>query len=662
MLATLLACLAVPLPAQDAPRVRTPIQVVDAAGKPWIGAEVRVVSNVFAGIVPDHEGKFDRWTDSASAKTDERGRVVLRLLRGRRYTAWAAAAIDGDRYRVTSAVDGISAGAGGELREAGSYWRERVRIVGADAWKQHGFELRVESPGEMTVVTRSTKPESNEVTLPMFPTSRTSAWTRLFTKDGRLLASRQTVPQAVHVARPAHRELRVYPPASLLIRVTSPDGKPIAGARLLSVTHNHWSALATTGANGNALVRMPLRSTTRSRRLGLSFILKADGYATAQPRVSVTISPKPRDEAKLVEAGRPDVTIVAVAQRVVRGRVLMSDGKPAVGMPIATGTSLPRGASTPGRLLRPLFTATDADGRFEVRGLGTRSAWRVLAVPSAEQLSELGGRKTIAPVVWLGGANAGTEDVDLGEIRFDQLARVDLQIKNHIGEPARGADVLLAEPGAYNKLDQGIEPPVPLVADRVGRLRLLVHRHGQPAIGAHRAGGTAYAELPRNGKPLEVTLSPTVMVTGQITGATIDYAGSTLTAYVQSRNVRAHDWLWGRLPYRWYLPVGADGKFQVPVPADSKIRITVATRQHAGKRWSGSATLQTGLGHPEAARDQGRPEGVPRRAQDDGHGRPTGRPWQRHRAPPEARAGQEGQEGPVVAEKTASLTRDSRRE
>jgi hypothetical protein len=206
------ACLA-PAVAQGAEAVRRPTfaLVLGIDQVPVAGAVV-----TFAGCLP-HLGATAGPQDVQVVAADARGRAQARLLPGLCYVAWAVAALPG-ADRVAEPVGWFGAGALLELRCLPSNGPRRVRIAGADAWRDQGplrWFATTPSPGveiELELV-------DGALTLPLLP--RTSVEVR--TADGQPLWRTGDLGQV---------DLVLPPPQRLPVRVVDEQGSAVAGARL----------------------------------------------------------------------------------------------------------------------------------------------------------------------------------------------------------------------------------------------------------------------------------------------------------------------------------------------------------------------------------------------------------------------------------------------
>lgn len=187
-------------------------------------------------------------------------------------------------------------------------------------------------------------------------------------------------------------------PTVLRGRVLLPDGKPAAGAELCWV-HSETASpavpdeivLEKRGAaddEGRFELPIDLRRNTLSRATPVrSVIAYLPGYGVDWLEVAVDQAPQ-------------EAVLRLVADKVIRGRVIDTEGRPAADAKIAvrgiaawpnesldgflTGKEKVQNARMghPASLLPPLQTVTDREGRFELTGVGAeRLAWVNISAP-----------------------------------------------------------------------------------------------------------------------------------------------------------------------------------------------------------------------------------------------------------------------------------------
>jgi len=157
-------------------------------------------------------------------------------------------------------------------------------------------------------------------------------------------------------------------------RVLSPDGKPLAGAKLHLIGKEKPAELGTSGADGQFTVTLP------TDWVGGYLVAKADGVGI--------------DFAHLGEESKGEIELKAVADLVVRGRLVDTEGKPIAGAAVRVD----RLGTSPANSLGPILNlwkkldsmaadpagekqmwhgpaslwaaTTDQNGAFTFRGLG----------------------------------------------------------------------------------------------------------------------------------------------------------------------------------------------------------------------------------------------------------------------------------------------------
>ncbi|HEX6812330.1 MAG TPA: hypothetical protein VF384_11950 [Planctomycetota bacterium] len=141
-----LTCLCICARAQETPAVadaaadlRGPAlgEVRDANGKPWLAAEVVLVSRPLPHDA--NAGEVDR----VVAKVDERGRFRASILRGRPYTAWAWGDVGADGRPASAVVDRVFAQQPIVLKQERVLKARDVVLDHPDRWEGFTFRVRV---------------------------------------------------------------------------------------------------------------------------------------------------------------------------------------------------------------------------------------------------------------------------------------------------------------------------------------------------------------------------------------------------------------------------------------------------------------------------------------------------------------------------------------
>ena len=95
--------------------------VQDTEGRPWLGAEVHLLSGVIAGAVRGER-------DHVIVKPDAQGRFRAEILGGRSYLVWATEAVGKHRYRASRMSKNVQVGASVVLRQESDTFVQRVRL------------------------------------------------------------------------------------------------------------------------------------------------------------------------------------------------------------------------------------------------------------------------------------------------------------------------------------------------------------------------------------------------------------------------------------------------------------------------------------------------------------------------------------------------------
>ncbi|HEU4419512.1 MAG TPA: hypothetical protein VFT55_11280, partial [Planctomycetota bacterium] len=142
VLACLSACplaQASPAPVDPAVDLRGPAlgEVRDANGKPWLAAEVVLLSRPLPQ--DPNAGEVDR----VVAKVDERGRFRANILRGRPYTAWAWGEAGADGRPASAVVDRVFAQQPIVLKQERVLRARDVVLEHPERWDGFTFRVRI---------------------------------------------------------------------------------------------------------------------------------------------------------------------------------------------------------------------------------------------------------------------------------------------------------------------------------------------------------------------------------------------------------------------------------------------------------------------------------------------------------------------------------------
>ena len=256
MLSTL-ACLValVPQGGAAAETATTVGSVVDAAGAPVAGAQVRFLSRQIPRALVGEQ-------DRRVVTTDDRGRFRVELLEGECYTAWASWS-----GQATTLVEGVQGGEFLELRGSRGTDPFVVRVEGLQAWPDSAqFTVRALVGGENVEFVAC--PRDGEVfRAPPLPPIRLRA-IEVLDGRGEVLAARSAQDLDGEFS------IDIDEPLTFPVEVVDAQGAPLAGAEVRWHIRNYWYTesdtvagmqrfrtpfplVATTDEHGEADVRVP---------------------------------------------------------------------------------------------------------------------------------------------------------------------------------------------------------------------------------------------------------------------------------------------------------------------------------------------------------------------------------------------------------------------
>ncbi len=452
LVAVLLSC------AVAAAQRRQPIvgTVVDAAGKPFVGAQVTLVEDDadLAGIDP---------VDVCRTTSDERGRFVASALVGVRYTAFAIGPEVEGRALVARPVQGLSCGQLCALR-VDVEGRRRMIAMPLDAGLRAvpGLHVRMEFPG---------CPGHHE-TLPIgeqgldVPPIQAIAECTLRDGNGAFLGT---------VGVPSFGDPVAWLPTAMpiAIRVVDEDGKPVEGARAAmhdgSTGEVFEGPPVVTDASGNASLlwggwRDPFEGPPQTlyvvaRKAGFSE--GASGWICQTPFVGFEIVKKHKGTVLVVPLKKIGESPRGVVDAALAGRKARIEAMGNVHFP-------------DGRyfLRRHYEVVIAADGSYTLPELAPGTTTLQLHLPP------LDGRRTVT---------APTHAPTLPSVEPAKSDDLVLQVLDEGGGPATAARVLLANHGT----DMVVQP---LVLDAAGRVERRLQR-GRWTLLAMDATGWVATEL-----------------------------------------------------------------------------------------------------------------------------------------------------------------------
>ncbi|MFQ5506035.1 MAG: hypothetical protein ACE5F1_14740, partial [Planctomycetota bacterium] len=363
------------------------------------------------------------------------------------------------------------------------------------------------------------------------------------------------LPPELHLIRLPERE-------RLLLEVASKEtGKPVAGATVHEFTGVELRFIARTDARGLAVlpVRMQrnagaisvLQLLVQSGREAETYLMKYVRYPAVgqrSTRVNQALRDyyldieKGRDFAEVLANGTADIKLKLDSGISVKGRVMLDETTPASNLLLfffGPVTQAPgRVSFSAGHAFAPRVFKTDAQGRFSIPGRAGGKSIRLGALLSQEQLAALPAelpRDIRASVLLALAETPEKQDLDLGELRVDELELLEVRVRAPDGTPADRPAVLV-DPGAQGFRRSSASQFFDFQADRRGSLRVLM-----PKCDEVRIAACLEAQLKRLDtrvpapQPVDITLDPAIHVSGTvINGRSKPVPGATV--YFNSMN------------------------------------------------------------------------------------------------------------------------------
>ncbi|MEZ5989846.1 MAG: hypothetical protein R3F30_12120 [Planctomycetota bacterium] len=345
----------------EGPRIPTIGRCLTAAGEPWAGAEVRLVTRQ---LVADHGAG---WQDEVVATTRDDGRFSVKLLEGRIYLGWVLQPLPDDAglVRASDVVGLLLPGSAIELREDRVNSVVRLELPGTDAWADQGplrYRAVVGAGDECWI--GAVEVVDGELRLPAV--GGEGIVIEVLDRLGRVVTTRW-----LELARDAERKpLPLLPPCRVLVRVRGQvDGelRALAGARVLLWVYSHWSELGRTAEDGG--LELWLQADPKGPGpVEARLLVLADGHAEC-----LVPLPVPRRMVAAKEDERTEellrVTVLPDAGPSLRGVVLGEDGEPMAGAPLLLrswlyATVVPTNHNS--SVYVPRVHRTGPDGRFVV--------------------------------------------------------------------------------------------------------------------------------------------------------------------------------------------------------------------------------------------------------------------------------------------------------
>ncbi|GEM_PF-6557117 len=633
-----LMVLAGPSRGQDGPeregdrRRRTIGKVVLRGGKAWEGARIAFVSwpyRLAPGI-----GTADR----LEVRADRRGRFRTRLLSGRRYMAWAREEVSPGLFRVSEILDDVVAGIPLKFTEKRARIRvRRFRLEGRKVWKDYeplGVEVLYGNeriPDRLPLALL----EGDEVVVPPLPGT---VVLQVLGKEGMPILSRRVdtrarggsgtedevprggmekeeSPEALPLGRPVEVRIGVLKGKGGGNRKPSKmDGEAIAGARieLCVKTFAGSSGLPRLYPSGKTDEEGVARCRIPSTLSPIPLRVTAPGFSETYASFSLSLG----EEERVGEGEEPDFIVTLKPGFVVKGRVLMGQGRGLAGLPLLVWASRPTGWSSWAHRRGPSFhLTTDAKGDFVLPSQDPRCTLFLAALLPDGILRTLeGDGPPLSPVAWL---HFRTEskggNLELGDLDLRKLSILRVRAVHSDGSPVVRPLFGFGETQVHPNGLIGVYNPAVFLGDGRGRLGFLCGESEGMILGA-RAEDGGYAqvalgkdageELPsRDGakeRALFLEMKKTLLVAGRV----LDPRGKPLP---EARVNVYFNFTGNGGEWRLYSFLGnqggnivrtdRNGRFRVGVPANVMVNLSASLQ--AGGRWFYSGATQIRAGEEE---------------------------------------------------------------
>ena len=478
-------------------------EVRDRDGKPWPGATVHFLHRAHPGIVEP------TLTDAFDIVADARGRFRADVLAGRPYVIWATAPGEGGAFRCTEVAHPVVAGAPTILTE-GEPRRVRTLQVSVDAsWTTPLTIFARATLGQFALVQRLGTMNEPLVT-PPWPLDAVT----IEAHEGERMVARVSVPLTMSGAR---ADDRVAADADLADRLAAPAEVHL-GVRTIRFIPLQDAAAAPIAdaivqADDQPFARL-LGTTDAAGKLEL-----VTAGETNVPRMTVLSASHaefPFDSDNVTADGKPAEALDLTPGSAMRGRLLIGEDKPLGGVPLILDGSIRNSDNGWWWGVNPRLLASAADGTFAVRGRLERFPLRLTAVLPTDVLAQLRGdhRTPLWPQAIVVPETADPTK-DVGDIRLDRLAAVEVQLTAADGSPPGSLHVAV-----FPLYDAGEKrwPVRALLArtDRHGRLRVLAPRGLEVVVFAAAPSGSAFGFAVAGGTALSRALDPAHVVRLQV--------------------------------------------------------------------------------------------------------------------------------------------------
>lgn len=485
--------------------------VRDAAGKPWADATVSLLHRAHAGVFDE------RYCDSLTVKTDERGRFRAQLLAGMPYMVSARSSVEAGRYRCTEVLTGITPGVPIILNEQASRFTREFSLQVHESWpkslrvfartrigsEQLQVELFANGEGHYTTpfwpvdyVVLSIMEEGIEVSASMLQTTEERVRRFGAYPGGPKHAEDEDVAALMRQAV----GLVVGKRHDWAVRLVGHDGKPVVAAEVRAESKPPRSLIGTSDADG---VLHVITAASDAYKMPYRSVVLAAECAEAEFGREVL---EKAIAAQLAKEPLPTVTLSA--GRTVTGRLRLDADTPMASAPIVLQGSIGTGPGSTWFGVDPRVFRSQSDGSFRIPGRTDAYPFRLSLVLSPSDRARLAAGQDDAPPIWplalLVPEKQGKHH-DLGDIRVDQLRALDIAVLAHDGSPPGSVRLVVAP--LQGMRNQPQEPDV-VHTDRRGRVRILTRKCGQLLVHATTPKGVAWAAVDDKQSRVDLRIDP----------------------------------------------------------------------------------------------------------------------------------------------------------
>lgn len=395
--------------------------------------------------------------------SDSRGRFKLKVTRGYDSSVWAIAVLPeaskapadanpNAAYVTSEIVDGVR-----ERQILRLTLRDEQRtpihlaFSGLDAWKHRGpLQVYALDPAPRAMLrSRLVLDEGGRARMPRITSN--GAWIEIDDKDGIPIFQALVHPDRNIATHKKPIAIQVAPPRTLRIRAFERAGtkadiaKPVRSGGTLyfgrNLSRHPLQRVGELDADGTFELEFAI-SEQSTDVVGLSrsndltdtvFVLSCENFSDAYANLGRTGGQKAKD-------GKYELRFGLTAGHTIRGRLMHNAERPVADAVLLHYASI-NGIRGGGQVAcTPRRVPCDADGRFVLRGQNPKYPFRITWVPDERTRQSIGTEALpLAPehlVAWMK-VDEKRPKLDLGTIRVDELARVDIRGLATDGSPLR---------------------------------------------------------------------------------------------------------------------------------------------------------------------------------------------------------------------------------